>query len=60
MPVLKTHGHWKAGIYQVLYSVAALLLMLIKYKGYNCTGFFKTYHKYRDPVHFGLWHALEN
>jgi len=41
MPVLKTHGHWKAGIYQVLHSVAALLLMLIKYKVYNCTGFLK-------------------
>jgi len=39
MPVLKTYGHWKAGIYKVLQSVAASLLMLSKYKRYNCTDF---------------------
>jgi hypothetical protein len=28
MPVLKTPGHWKSGIYKVVQSVAASLLML--------------------------------
>jgi hypothetical protein len=39
MPVLKTNGHWKAGIYKALQSVAASLLMLIKDKTYNFTDF---------------------
>ena len=32
MPVLKTKCYWKAVIYNVLRSVAALLLTLMKYK----------------------------
>ena len=59
MPVLETHGHWKVGIYEVVQSVAASLLML-RTKGKTVQIVLKTYHKCRDLIHSGLWHALEN